>query len=554
MGDSVLFQIRKDIAAFLKDTFSISLNFQLSISKVRGCGEIATNIVMLLKNKVEENEGDIVEKCITFLNTRKYVEDVQFVKPGFLNITLTKDTWSEVIKTIIDDTQKYTRLNLYNNDKLNLEFVSVNPTGELHIGHARGAIYGNALANILSKCNYNVVKEYYINDHGSQIDLLIESVWIRYKQLLGEKIELEEDHYPGEYLIPIAQKIKEKYGDKLRKITKEEKVLKLKEFILSEIMNIIKKDLKLLGISHDIFRSEEHDICARGKIEEAMDILKKKGLIYKGKIRLPLSKTKITEEREQLLFKSTEFGDDCDRALTKKDGGYTYFTGDFAYHLDKLQRGFKNLLVILGSDHIGYVKRIKSVVKALDNTANIRVECNQLVNILENSKKRKMSKRKGVYLTIKEMLKLIDKDSLNFIMLTRKHDSIIDIDLKTIKEENKNNHSYYVQYAHARCSSILRTSNKVGKYTFNKEDIELLKMLISYPKVLEEAAENLEPHRITYYLYQLATSLHALWTKGKTDKKLRFSELEGRRALVLAVKNISKEGLNVIGVNAIEKL
>jgi arginyl-tRNA synthetase len=446
----------------------------------------------------------------------------------------------------------------------------------MHIGHARGAVYGDALAKLLKKCGYKVTKEYYINDAGSQIDDLTKTVILRYKEALtGEKVTIPEGLYPGEYLIDIGSKIFNQFGDKLLKMDETACHELVKKIAVDEMMLMIRQDLKDLDIEHDVFFSEQslHD---SGKIAEVIKILADMGLIYEGQLPPPKGKEDVNwENRVQLLFKSTAFGDEQDRPVQKSDGAWSYLAADLAYAKDKIDRGFDNLIYVLGADHSGYVKRIKAVVNALGQS---RVKCDvkicQIVNFVENNVPIKMSKRKGSFTTVKDVVNEVGKDIIRFIMLTRKNDAPLDFDLEKVKEQSKDNPVFYVQYAHVRTISILSNGKECTPDAYAKfiarefdlsllsseEEIQLIKLLASWPKVLEGAAVYFEPHRIAFYLLNVAAKFHSLWNLGKENNDYRFVvedniELTSSRlALVQSTQQIIVRGFEIIGITPMDKM
>lgn len=535
-------------------------------------GDMATNAAMILAKTCKKNPREIAENIKEKLKLVKGVSQVEIAGPGFINIRLDKEIWQNVIKTILDKETGYGNSNIGNNEKVNVEYVSANPTGPMHIGHARGAVYGDALAKLLAKSGYDVTKEYYINDAGSQIDVLAQSAFLRYREALGEDIgEIPKGLYPGDYLVPVGKSLAEEYGEILLTKDKSEWLEIIKPFAIEKMMVVIKQDLKKLGVEHDIFTSEKF-LHENKAIEESLAHLEKKGLIYRGVLEPPKGKIPDDwEAREQTLFKATEFGDDIDRALQKSDGSWTYFAADTAYHLDKFRRGFNHMVIILGADHGGYVKRLKAIVKALsDEKASIDCKISQLVNFLDDGKPVKMSKRAGTFTTVRDVIEEVGKDIIRFIMLTRKNDAVLDFDLKAVKEQSKDNPVFYVQYAHARAKSVIRNCKKecAEAYTlFESEDnsnllehitsedeLFLIKILASWPRIVESSAIHHEPHRIAFYLQDLSAAFHSLWNKGKDEEILRFiikenPDLTAARMMMLtAFTNVIASGLSVIGV------
>jgi arginyl-tRNA synthetase len=552
--------------------------------KSKEYGDIATNAAMVLTRALGAKPMDIATKLVEILESDQefthYVEKVGIVAPGFINMHLKKSSLYEFLSDLNQNGADAFNedLKIGNNKKINIEFVSANPTGPMHIGHARSAIYGDVTCRLLKKCGFNVTAEYYINDAGAQIDTLIESLYIRYRQLLGDDIEIPEGCYPGEYLIDAAKKLKSERGNRVNIGDQY-----LRRFAVNEMMNLIKQDLKALGVHHDIFTSEEF-LIKRGLVEEAMEMLESRGLMYHGILEKPKGKADDDwEPREQLLFKSTAFGDDSDRAIIKSDGSYSYFASDVALHLDKLRRGYDELFLVLGADHAGYVTRIRAAVKALsDNRFDMQVIVNQLVNIYKDGQPIRMSKRKGNFVTVSDLLDELNPDILRFAMLMQKNNTVIDIDCEKMLEKSKDNPVFYIQYAHTRVASIIRNAHKsnifsaeeisvervedklVYKFHPNSDidyslldseiEMELIKNLIEFPRVMEMAARHKEPHRINYYLYELANHLHGMWHAGVADEKMRciiednLSLSRARVSLMYSVALVIFCGLDIIGV------
>lgn len=538
-------------------------------------GDIATNAAMILAGQVKHKPRDIAEKITHKLAEDELMEEINIAGPGFINITLKKDIWLKQLTAINNDAAKYAQTNIGEGKRANIEFVSANPTGPMHIGHARNAVCGDALANLMDFCGYKVTKEFYINDAGGQIDQLAKSVYLRYLELFGKfDGSFPINCYPGEYLIPPARKLKEKYGDSLLNMNEAQKNELIKPFIVKEMMDLIKQDLKLLGIEHEIFTSEKelHDEHA---IDKVVKFLEEKQLVYRGILDAPKGKKPDDwEEREQLLFKTTKYGDDIDRPLQKSDGSWTYLAADIAYMKDKLDRNYDYLAIFLGADHGGYVKRLKAAAKALsDNKADIDVKICQLVNYLKNGQPLKMSKRSGNFSTVKDIVNAVGKDIIRFIMLTRKNDVPLDFDLDKVIEQSKDNPVFYVQYAHARAKSVIRNAKdqcpeaikilQSGKVDLNlintNSELSLIKNLSYFPRQIEQAALSHEPHRIAYYLETIASEFHSLWNKGK-DEDIRFiiehnPELTASRLLLVeAVSKIIASGLKLIGVQAVDSM
>ena len=538
-------------------------------------GDIATNAAMVLASQVKQNPRQIAEKLTEQLSKIDIVASASIAGPGFINLKLADEIWQKQLMLISKDADAYAKTNIGKGHRANIEYVSANPTGPLHIGHARNAVCGDALANLMEFCGYDVTKEYYINDAGAQIDVLADSAYLRYLELYGKfNGEFPEGKYPGDYLIPPAQKLKDLHGDSLISMDETKRREIIKPFIINEMMDLIRHDLELLGIKQEVFTSEK-SLHEKGLLEQLLKFLEEKELVYRGVLEPPKGKKPDDwEEREQLLFKTTQYGDDIDRPLQKSDGSWTYFASDIAYMKEKLDRNFDYLAIFLGVDHGGYVKRLKSAAKALSSDkADVDVKLCQLVNYMKNGQPFKMSKRKGNFATVKDIVDLVGKDILRFIMLTRKNDATLDFGLDKVVEQSKDNPVFYVQYAHARAKSVLRNAAENTQDAFklfeegkadvslisSNSELSLLKNLSSWPKQIEQAAESHEPHRIAYYLEALAAEFHGLWTKGKNED-IRFiiednPELTAARlTLVDATSKIIASGLRIIGVKAIDSM
>jgi arginyl-tRNA synthetase len=539
-------------------------------------GDLSSNVAMVLASRVGEKPREIAIKIKEALLKHPYVVHVEIAGPGFLNFTIQSSVWQNNVLDVVKQGSKYGFNNIGKKRKVNIEYVSANPTGPMHIGHARGAVYGDVLANLLSFCGYDVTKEYYINDAGSQIDTLMRTAILRYKEVASkEKIDIPEGLYPGEYLIPVGKKLFELHGDKLLSMNEGESFKIIKETVVSSMLDIIKDDLLEMGIKHDVFFSEA-TLHQNNKIEKAVKKLQDKDLIYKGTLPPPKGKPQEGwESKEQLLFKSTEFGDDQDRPLQKGDGEWAYFASDIAYAQDKIDRKFDYIVVVLGADHSGYAKRMAAVINALsDGKVQTDIKLCQLVNYLEKGDLVKMSKRAGTFTTVRDVIEEVGKDIVRFIMLTRKNDISMDFDLDKVKEQSKDNPVFYVNYANVRSLSIIKNASETCPKAYEmflarecdisllsgEEEIQLMKLLASWPKILEGAAIHFEPHRVAFYLQNLAASFHALWNLGKENNDYRFVIEDNipltaaRLMLVEAVKNIIHAGFDVIGVVPMEKM
>jgi arginyl-tRNA synthetase len=537
-------------------------------------GDLSTNVAMIIGKKLNISPKEVANKILSMIQKDKFIEEVSVAGAGFLNIRLKKDFWSFFLMELLKLGHHYPEIKIGNGEKVNVEFVSANPTGPLHIGHAKGAVFGDAIANLLTKCGYNVAREFYVNDAGNQISILAKSLDIRYKQLLGEDVELEEGCYPGEYLIELAKELNTKFGAKLNQLEANEKEDILKSFATDEMLKIIKQDLEELGVHHDVFTSEK-ELIQNNKVANAIDFLQSKNLLYKGTLEKPKGESADDwEAREQLLFKSSAFGDDGDRAVMKSDGTYTYFAPDIAYHLDKFERGYNNMVLLLGADHVGYKKRLTSAVKALsDGKAELNVKICQLVKLLRDGVQVKMSKRSGNFITMKEVLDEIGKDALRFAILTKSSDTVLDIDMEKIKQQTKENPVFYVQYASARANSIFRKAKEIGLDIENLDindvdlsllnteyDINIIKFLALFPKILESCTATLDPHKITYYLYDLACTFHQIWSKGTKDEDIKFIVKENmeltkaRISLTKALLIVIESGLGILGIESMKSM
>lgn len=539
-------------------------------------GDISTNIAMIIASKEGGNPREIALKFKDLLSDIPYIAHIEVAGPGFINFTIKAEKWHSCIQSILNDDIDFWEINVGKGERVNIEYVSANPTGPMHIGHARGAVYGDVLANILIKCGYDVTKEYYINDAGSQIDTLIESSILRYEEAYsGKSVEIPEGLYPGDYLKDVGQKLAEKYQDKLLDMDQASMKNEVKGFVVSEMMNLIKSDLAELGVNHDVFFSEQslHD---GNKINNAVEILTKQNLIYKGV--LPPPKGKIDEkweEKEQMLFKSSNFGDEQDRPVQKSNGDWSYLAADFAYAKDKIDRGFNRLIYILGADHSGYIKRIKAVINALsDDKVASDIRTSQLVNFVKEGQPIKMSKRSGNFMTVHDVVSEVGKDIIRFIMLTRRNDISLDFDFDKVKEQSKDNPVFYVQYAHVRTKSIIAKSIETipeahAKFEANdfdlslldsEEEIQLIKLLASWPKVLATSAMHREPQRVAYFLIDVASRFHSIWNLGKENKDYRFNIEDNtdltaaRLALAESIRKIIAGGFEVIGVTPMDKM
>ncbi|MBD1172818.1 arginine--tRNA ligase [Pelagibacterales bacterium SAG-MED05] len=535
----------------------VEFNFDLSSNASLVLGKI---------NKINPNELANKIKDI-ILKDLKDFEKIEIAGPGFLNLKLTNKSLISNINKILENRKSYGKKNSKNN--YNIEFVSANPTGPMHVGHCRGAIYGDVLANLLKFNGNKVTKEYYINDYGNQIKNFVKSVFLRIREIkYNEKFILKEDLYPGEYIIEIGKKIidlnkNEKFDNfnqSLKLLTKES---------LKHSMDLIKSDLKKLGIEHDNFFSET-ELIENKLVDKAVNHLKKNNYVQEGYLEPPKGDTdKTWKKTKRLIFKSTLFGDDTDRAMQKNDGSWTYFANDVGYHMDKVNRNYEYLINVLGADHTGYVKRITAAVSALsENKVKLNCKVCQLVKLYKNGKPFKMSKRAGDFISAQDLLSEVNKDSIRFMMLNRSNDVELDFDFDKVLEKSKDNPVFYVQYSYARINSLFRTLNKnlndkisldPNKFLLNENEIAILRKVFEWPKIIETASSKYEPHKIPYYLYELATLFHSYWSKGNENQSFKFIK-DGKikkietLAVIILVAIVMERGMNILGVSLPDKM
>ena len=564
----VLIQLSEKKVIVLTDTFN-SINSEIPPSQFDF--DISTNVAMVLSKINKKSPLDLANLLSQEIKKNDpLIQDISVAKPGFINIKFKPLFWTNFIKEIISNSKIFGINTKEKKHNYLIEFVSANPTGPLHVGHCRGAILGDVIANILSFNNHKVTKEYYVNDYGNQIINFTKSLYFRIREILfNDPFPTDNpDLYPGDYLIDFANSIintnKHLAFDDFDKISE-----KLNELSIQEALNLIKKNLKSLGIVHDNFVSEKQ-LVLNNEVEKVVDFLKEHKFIYKGKIKAPVkSNDDKWVEREQLLFKSTEFGDDKDRALQKSDGTWSYFANDVAYHKNKLDRNFDYLINILGADHAGYIKRISSSVDALSQTKNKLIcKVSQLVKLIKDNKPYKMSKRKGDYVTVDDLIEEVGKDATRFIMLNRSSDVELDFNFDSVKEKSKDNPLYYVQYCYARISSVYRHLNKDlnskieikdYKFEYSKDEIKILKKISEWPKCIDHASTKLEPHRIPIYLYELSSEFHSYWNLGKDFPEKRFINeqkniSDDKLIFLKAIANVIRSGMNIIGVDTPEKM
>lgn len=537
-------------------------------------GDMATNAAMVLAKPAKMKPRDIADALAAKLAEDERITSAEVAGPGFLNLRLAPVVWQGVLGAVLEAGLDYGRANLGQGKRVNVEYVSANPTGPLHVGHTRGAVFGDALASLLSYAGYDVTREYYINDGGGQVDVLARSVYLRYLEAHGQEIAFADGTYPGDYLVPVGEALKDKVGDAYLDQPEDVWLAEVREFSTDAMMELIREDLAMLGIKMDVFYSEK-SLYGTGRIEAALTELEGKGLIYQGVLEPPKGKKPDDwEPREQTLFKSTDHGDDVDRAVKKSDGAWTYFAPDIAYHYDKVSRGFDELIDIFGADHGGYVKRMKAAVSALsDGRVPLDIKLCQLVKLFKDGQEFKMSKRAGTFVTLRDVVDAVGPDVTRFMLLTRKNDQGFDFDLDKALEQSKDNPIFYVQYANARICSTLR---KAGEADIATDDavlgaadlaqvshpaqLAVVKKLAEWPRQIEIAARTNEPHRVAFYLYDLASELHGLYHLGKTEFGLRFvnesseTATHANLALARSVSIVISAGLGILGVKPAQEM
>lgn len=538
-------------------------------------GDVASNAAMVLSKRAGMKPRDIAAALAEALVDDADFASVDVAGPGFLNIRLKDELWYAVLANVLAEGEDFGSSDLGAGKSAHVEFVSANPTGPMHIGHCRGAVFGDALARLLQKARFDVTREYYINDAGAQVDKLGQTAYLRYREAMGEEIgEIPEGLYPGDYMMAVGEALAASHGDMLMNESKAEYLPIARKVAIEMLMVSIKQDLAALRVRHDVFFSEWSMIHGQtDQVAEAIGKLKGKDLIYQGRIPRPKDHDGSDwEDREQTLFRSTDYGDDMDRALMKSDGSYTYFANDVAYHYNKLERGFDYYFNVLGADHVGYIPRLKAAVSALsDGNASFETPVTQLVKVLRDGVPVMMSKRAGTFVALRDVVDEVGADAVRFMMLMRKHDSALDFDLAKVVEQAKENPVFYVQYGHARACSVLKNAVvafpdlDISADALGRSDMallddpgerELLKFLARYPRVIEGAARDREPHRVPFYLYDLASLFHAQHTRGRDSPHLRFIQKDdreltaARQALVFAVRLVISSGLNLVGVLA----
>lgn len=555
-------------------------------------GDLACNAAMVLAKAAKQKPRDLAEALARELMTLGDVAQVEVAGPGFLNLRMRPSFWQRVVGAVISDGDAFGRAKLGGGEKTNVEYVSANPTGPMHVGHCRGAVFGDALANLLVFAGYDVTREYYINDAGGQVDVLARSAHLRYREALGEDIgDIPEGLYPGDYLKPLGALLAEKHGKGLLDVAEDLWLPIVREEAIAAMLVMIKDDLAALNIRHDVFFSER-SLVGGGKdqVRAAVEELRAKGVIYEGRLEKPKGHDdEDWEDREQTLFRSTEYGDDADRALLKSDGTYTYFAGDVAYHYDKLSRGYRHLINVFGADHIGYIPRMLAAIAAFTGgeverdgkgklkhwhtsggTADLDIKVVNLVKLFRDGEPFKMSKRAGTFVTLRDVVDEVGRDPVRFMMLYRKELEQLDFDFAKVTEQSKDNPVFYVQYAHARAASVLRNAGEVfagveavaagGSADLallsDPGELDLIKKVAAFPALIAGAARAHEPHRLAFYLYDLASAFHGHWTRGNDSPQLRVIQDDDQKltaarcALVLAVQRVLSSGLSVLGVGA----
>jgi len=537
-------------------------------------GDMATNAAMVLARPAGLKPRDLAAKLAPLLEADGRIDEVTVAGPGFINLRLSPAMWRSVIGTALAEGADFGRSGVGAGQRVNVEFVSANPTGPLHVGHTRGAVFGDALASLLDFAGYEVTREYYINDGGAQVDVLARSAYERYREAHGLNPEIAEGLYPGDYLIPVGAALKAEFGDSLLDQPEEAWLGRVRDFATAMMMELIRADLKALGVVMDVFYSEK-SLYGTGRIEATLADLEARGLIYEGVLEPPKGKMpEDWEPRPQTLFRSTRYGDDIDRPIRKADGAWTYFAPDIAYHKDKIDRGFDLLIDVLGADHGGYVKRMKAAVAALsDNRVPLDIKLCQLVKLYKGGEPFKMSKRAGIFVTVREVVDEVGPDVTRFVMLTRKNDAPLDFDFVRVLEQSRDNPVWYVQYAHARIRSLLARAGEAGMATddstlasaglsglVHDAELGIIRKLAEFPRLVETAAHHHEPHRVAFYLYDLASEFHSWWNRGQDEPALRVIRNDdpdlsrARLALARAVQVVISAGLGILGVTPMNEM
>ena len=540
-------------------------------------GDVTTNAAMILAKPSGRKPRELAAMIQAGLKADENITDVEIAGPGFVNLRLKPAFWQARLREILAAGELYGQSTIGQGQSVNVEYVSANPTGPMHIGHARGAVVGDVIANLLTYNGYQVTREYYVNDAGSQIDALARSVYLRYRQALGEEIgAIPEGLYPGSYLIPVGENLAQHYGNQWKNVGKDQWETPMRQMAVTAMMDMIRDDLAMLGVRHDVFFSE-YQMTSEGKVGSVFEQLEQQGLIYVGVLDPPKGKKPDDwEPRPQALFKTGNFGDDCDRPLKKSDGAWTYFAADIAYHHDKISRGHDILVNVWGADHKGYVKRLQAAVDALSHgQTTLDVILTDLVHLSQGGQPVKMSKRAGSYVTVRDAIERVGKDVVRFIMLTRKNDQVIEFDLEKAVAQSRDNPVFYVQYAHARCHSLFRLAGETFpdadlsraallqadfSILTDRDELALMKKLADWPRVVQQSAVAYEPHRCASYLYDIAAAFHALWTKGREEPGLRFLSPDdevmtrARLALVRGLCDVIASGLRIFDVKPVKEM
>jgi arginyl-tRNA synthetase len=541
-------------------------------------GDLAINAAMVFARDFKTKPRDLAEKIAKKLAEVPHVTKVEVAGPGFINVTLDPAFWVGVLRTVIETGEEFGRADLGKGERVNVEYVSANPTGPMHVGHGRGAVFGDALANLLAFAGYAVTREYYVNNAGTQVDVLARSAYLRYREALGEKIgPIPDGLYPGDYLVPVGQALAQRHGSNLVDRSEAEWLPLVRDTAIDMMMDMIRADLAALSIRHEIFFSERSLSSGNDRVAETIEALRRLGHIYEGRLPPPKgAPIEDWEDREQTLFRASAFGDDVDRPLMKSDGSYTYFAADMAYHRDKIERGFTTLIDVWGADHGGYVKRMQAAVAALGRgKVALDVKLCQLVRLLRAGEPVKMSKRAGDFVTLREVVDEVGPDPVRFMMLFRKNDATLDFDLAKVIEQSRENPVFYVQYAHARARSVLRNvveaipDADLGPPSLaaapldrlsDQGELRLIKRLGEWPRLIEAAAVAHEPHRVAFFLHDLASEFHAHWNRGNDLPHLRFiirddpALVLARAALVSGLCTVLASGLAILGVRAPEEM
>jgi len=563
MRDTVIAALRQIVPDLPDD---IAARVEVTPTKDQAHGDMATNAALVSAKAARQAPQKIAAALVAFLGEAPEVAEVSIAGPGFVNLRIEPIAFRALLPIILASGEAYGNSSTGNDLRVNVEYVSANPTGPMHMGHCRGAVVGDALAGLLEYAGWDVTKEYYINDAGGQVDTLARSAHLRYREALGETVEIPEGFYPGDYLVPVGAALAAEFGDAHVNVPEADWLALFRTRTVALMMERIRADLALLGIEQSVFFSEA---SLGTKVQDALDTLKSKGLIYEGVLEKPKGDTADDwEARPQTLFRSTDFGDDQDRALQKSNGNWTYFAGDVAYHWDKLTRGYDALVNIFGADHAGYVNRMKAAVKALsDDRVPLDIKTVNLVKLLRAGEPVKMSKRAGTFVTLGEVVEEVGKDVVRFVMLTKRPESMMDFDFAKVVEQSRDNPVFYVQYAHARIASLGRKVLEAGVALpepdlalLDADELNVVKMAANFPRIVEQAADAREPHRIAFYLGDLAAAFHSQWNAGNDDATRRFVLADrpdltaARLAMARAVAQVIRNGLAVIGVAAAEEL